>query len=277
MEPAEAQQAAVAFRCWWLHHSNWFPLVFVAFILDSLLLVLMGCSFPSLFTDALFHLSSCSAFLHYFLLIGPSHSQAFLSSVILISPSSQNPTLHWKHFLSDRIPRWHVTLTVTVVGWVCCAHISNPFFCLACHHRKLLWTGITWIMHLQSTWSLRQPWERFSWGSPGREPTSLHLKASFGMLFELGFWQQNWGSSSALSNWDWWFGNLSAYISDWTRQCPRSAIPPWYYPITWIMSPITWHMSKTNKTNNHDKWVHFNILVFIYSPSAVPQKYEHLH
>lgn len=142
MEPAEAQQAAVAFRCWWLHQSNWFPLVFIAFILDSLLLVLMGCSFPALFTDALFHLSSCSAFLHYFFLIGPFHSQVSLSASILTSPPSQNPTPHLKHFLIERIPSWHVTLTVTVVGQVWGAHIIQPFLCPACHAANSFGQGL---------------------------------------------------------------------------------------------------------------------------------------
>lgn len=181
MEPAEAQQAAVAFRCWWLHQPNWFPLVFIAFILDSLLLVLMGDSFPSLFTDALFHLSSCSAFLHYFFLIGPFHSQVLLSASILISSLSQNPTPHWKHFLIDRIPSWHVTLTVTVIGWVCCAHISNLFFCLACHAANSFGQGLHGLCTCRVPGfkasmvevQLRQSWKK------------AHLPASHSILWDV--------------------------------------------------------------------------------------------
>lgn len=158
---------------------------------------------------------------------------------------------------------------------LCPYYPTLPFSSLS--RSKLLWTGITCILHLQSTWSLRQPWQRFSWGSPGRETTSLHPKASFGMLLELGFWQQNRGFSSALSNRDCWYGNLSACLSDWKRQCPRSEILPWYYSMIWMVSPITLHMHKTIKSNNRDKWVHFNILVFIYSSTAVPKKCEHIH
>lgn len=152
MEPAEAQQAAVAFRCWWLHQPNWFPLVFIAFILDSLLLVLMGDSFPSLFTDPLFHLSSCSAFLHYFFLIGPFHSQVFLSASILISFS-----LTKSYTTLKALPDWQdPKLTCHTNSHCYWLSVLCPYFQplllsgLSCS--KLLWTGITWIIHLQSTW-----------------------------------------------------------------------------------------------------------------------------
>lgn len=140
------------------------------------------------------------AFLHYFFLIAPFHIPVFLSASILIGSPSKKPTPRLKPFPIDEVPSQHVMLKMSLLLAVCVLWPYFPPSPLSESSRsKLLRTGITQILRLQSTWSLAEPWQRFSWGSPRWQPTSLHPKASFGMSFEPRFWQRDWGFSPPLS------------------------------------------------------------------------------
>lgn len=161
--------------------------------------------------------------------------------------------------------------------WLCVSCPSFPPGPLSDLVRsELLRTGITRILHLQSTWSLGKLWQMFSWGSPGSEPTSPYPEESFGMLFEPGFWQRNWGFSPPLSF------RMLIWEFICFRYCKkvRGKVPDQRSSLDTYSLRLGLCLSSPNIKQNkkdHDKWVHFNIPVLIYSSTAMPEKCESSH
>lgn len=151
----------------------------------------------SVFTDASLHLSTSYDFLHSLFLMDAFHIQIFPSLLPF-----------WQAF-----PHKNPT------------HVENPSLLMQSQANTLPWLALSSAQCFPSSplpplWessfglglyifcicraagsrrSLEKLRQRFSWGSPGRKPTSTHPQASFGMSLQPGSWQGDWGFSQPLS------------------------------------------------------------------------------
>lgn len=100
------------------------------------------------------------------------------------------------------LPYWYSPKPTRCHGWLWAQHQCFPSSPLpplweSSFGRGLYIFGI--CRAAGSSRSLEKLRQRFSWGSPGRKPTSTHPQASFGMSLQPGSWQGDWGFSQPLS------------------------------------------------------------------------------